>query len=77
MDFNLGAIRFTASGFAATCLTNAMVYLFKNLINAISDPKAFVVIKAKVENVKKNAVDAKIVRTAFHITEIREQTINT
>ena len=70
VSYDLGAIKFTASGFAATCITNAMIYFLKNLLNSIFYPDSLVVIKSKVASKKMKEVEARIVSTAFHIKEI-------
>ena len=72
VEYNLGAIRFTASGFAATCIFNITVYLFKNFISALVHPERLVLIKAPVVTEKLSGLEAKIVITAYNIKEIRE-----
>ena len=46
VEYNLGAIKLTASGYAATSITNVMIYYFKNMINAILHPESMVMIKS-------------------------------
>ena len=70
-EYNLGAIKFTASSFASTCLTNVMIYYVKNIGNAIFDPESLVVIRSKVKTLKMNDLDSRLVRATHHLNEIR------
>ena len=72
VEYNLGAIKMTASGFAATCNTNVLVYFVKNFVSALLHPERLVVIKAPVVTEKVNKIVSRVIRSAFNIEQIKE-----
>ena len=69
-DYHLGAIHYTASGFASTCLTNIMIFWFRNISNALFDPNTLTVIRSKITSEKMTLTQSRIIRTGYHIRNI-------
>ena len=54
--FDIGFVHFTMSNLLTTFMRNTILFLFRNIVNAIRSPEAMVVIKSPVISVKVNKV---------------------
>ncbi len=65
--YPVGAIRFSASGMAFSCLKTLTVFGIRNLVTAIFFPNFLTVLKSRVRSDKMDATTAKVILASQHI----------